>query len=66
LTEIITLRAAAQVAGVSAMGVLDWCRKYGVGRIEAGRWIIDRDKLQRIINARAVLAERLPTPADDV
>jgi hypothetical protein len=48
------------------MGVLDWCRKYGIGRIEAGRWIIDRDKLQRIINARAVLAERLPPPADDV
>lgn len=59
--EIVSLRAAAAIAGVSYETVRKWCAKYQIGQCEAGRWRIPKDKLLRVANAhvkaRAMIAE---------
>ncbi len=53
--EIVTLTAAANIAGVTHPTVLGWCKNLGIGEQRNGVWHIDRRKLQRIIKARALL-----------
>jgi predicted site-specific integrase-resolvase len=59
--EIVSLRTAASVAGVSYETVRKWCAKYQFGHREGGRWRIPKDKLLRVasahVKARAMLAD---------
>lgn len=52
-----SLRTAADYAGVSYFTVRSWALSYGIGRLEDGRWIIDREKLDVILKARRGLAK---------
>lgn len=59
--EIITLRAAAQVADVSHETIRKWCVIYGIGDNTSGRWSINRRRLLEIVKAKqAVSALRAP------
>lgn len=58
--EIISLRKAAGIVGVSHTTVHKWCEKYGIGDRDGHRWLISRQRLLRVhrqyIKARAILA----------
>lgn len=56
--EIVGLREAARLAGVSRMAVSQWCRRYDIGELHEGVWRIDRGALMRIVKARAVLGRK--------
>ena len=55
MTEIVGLQKAAGIAKVSRMTMSDWCNRLDLAEFRAGKWRIDPEKLQRIIDARAVL-----------
>lgn len=53
--QIVGLRRASQIAGVSRVAVGNWCEKYGIGTMVDGVWHIDRAALMKIVRARLVL-----------
>lgn len=54
--EIVGLREAARIAGVSRMAVSQWCDKYDIAtKDERGVWRINRAALMKIVRARAIL-----------
>ena len=54
-TEFLSLRKAAQAAGVSHVTIRDWCAKHAIGELVDGRWHVRRADLNRILRARSVL-----------
>ena len=53
--EIVGLKPAADLAGVTEAAVLKWCRRLEIGEQRQGRWYINARKLHEVINARRVL-----------
>lgn len=53
--QIIGLRQAAKIAGVSRVAVGKWCDKHDIGVMIDGVWHIDRAALMKIVRARLVL-----------
>lgn len=53
--NIITLDAAAKIANVHLTTIRYWCEKYGVGDKVGSKWVINRQHLERIMQARAFL-----------
>lgn len=47
-SEILSLRKAAAVAGVSHELVRQWCLRHGIGTLLDGRWRISRPGLDRV------------------
>lgn len=52
-----SLREAARYAGVSYQAIKDWARIYDIGVMVDGRWHIDKERLDRVLAARAHIAE---------
>ena len=51
-----SLREAAIYAGVTPTAMLLWTDQYDLGERIDGRWHIDKDKLDKILEARRQLA----------
>ncbi len=52
-----SLREASRYANVSQTAIMLWTDKYDLGELIDGRWHIDKEKLDRVIAARAHIAE---------
>lgn len=52
-----SLRTAADYAGVSYQAIRTWAREYDIGEFTEGRWIISKEKLDRVIAARDQIEE---------
>lgn len=51
---------AAKVAGVSRIAVMYWIKKHRIAEQVSGRWQIDPQKLDEIVQSRATLKSRQP------
>ncbi len=51
------LRAAAKYAGVTPNAVRIWTTQADLGQMIDGRWVIDKDKLDRFLALRKTLAD---------
>ena len=51
----LSLIEAARRADASEEAVRGWCRRLGIGELIDGRWCVDADKLQAVIEARRVM-----------
>lgn len=51
-----SLREAGKYAGVTPNTVLIWTDQYDIGEMREGRWHIDKDKLDKVLDARRKLA----------
>ena len=52
-----SLREAGKYAGVTPNTVLLWTDQYDLGEMRGGRWHIDKDKLDKLLEARKRLAD---------
>lgn len=55
--KFTSLREAARHAGVSYQAIRQWILEYHIGEMVEGRYHIDRDALERVMAARAVIAQ---------
>lgn len=44
-----SLRTAATYAGVSYQAIRVWAREYEIGELRDGKWVIHKDRLDRVI-----------------
>jgi len=51
----LSLIEAARRADASEEAVRGWCLRLGIGDLIDGRWRVDADKLQAVIEARRVM-----------
>jgi len=51
----LSLNEAARAADTSEEAVRGWCLRLGIGERIDGRWRVDADKLQAVIDARRVM-----------
>ncbi len=54
--KYITTTIAARRADVTTVTVITWCEHYGIGKKIGGRWRVDPEKLQKLLegyNGRA-------------
>lgn len=51
----LSLIEAAKLADVSEQAARGWCLRLGIGELIDGRWRVDADKLQAVIEARRVM-----------
>lgn len=56
--QILSLREAAKVAGVTHMAVRYWCVHRGIGEKRDGIWHVDMHALRNVMLARSVLQKR--------
>lgn len=52
-----SLRTAAKYAGVTYQTIRTWSKEYDIGSFENGHWVIDKEKLDRVIEARDQIEE---------
>lgn len=52
-----SLRTAAEYAGVSYQAIRTWAKQYDIGEFRDGKWVISREKLDRVIAARDQIDE---------
>jgi hypothetical protein len=51
----LSLNEAARAADTSEEAVRGWCLRLGIGELIDGRWHVDPEKLQAVIEARRVM-----------
>ena len=51
----LSLIEAARAADTSEEAVRGWCLRLGIGELIDGRWHVDPEKLQAVIEARRVM-----------
>ena len=59
MSDTLSLRAAAKVAKVSRQTVFNWCKKYKIGDMVDGRWLVRRADLARVAAAKQAAIEAL-------
>lgn len=52
---LVGLQVASKYAGVSIPTMHSWCNKYDIAERSGSIWIIHKDRLQKIIDARKTL-----------
>lgn len=57
MAKFPSLRTAAAYAGVSYQAIRNWSFEYDIGEFRDGQWIIDKEKLDRVIAARDQIEE---------
>lgn len=57
MSEFQSLRTAADYAGVSYQSILNWSKEYAIGELRDGRWVINKEKLDRIVAAHEQIQE---------
>lgn len=55
--QLISLRRASKLVGVSHTTIEDWCGKYGIGQCVDGRYRISISGLKRVAKAKSELAK---------
>jgi len=47
--EEITVSEASKISNVTNATIRNWCRDFGIGRRFAGKWLVDKNKLNKIL-----------------
>lgn len=55
---LIGLKVASKYAGVSIPTMHDWCKKYNIADRSGSIWIVYKDRLQKIMEARKTLRSK--------
>lgn len=61
IPEFISLRECARHYGISHETVRKWCVRYGVGYMDDGHFVIERDKFEELFRMKAALSQGAPT-----
>lgn len=48
--NFISTIKAAELAFVTKPTIIAWCEKYGIGRKRVGRWVVDKNKLNQLLD----------------